>query len=120
MELLPAEPPSLLAAQARAVTRRLAATLNGPDRGSPSELARTVCALRLLTDDVVRLLPALQDQLEDGLLDGEVTRGERGAEADLDAVSAVGNALAHAQVAGQLVVRELESAQVVLGGLAAP
>jgi hypothetical protein len=118
MELLPAGPPSLLAAQARTAMRRLTDAL-GDGRGSPAELARSAAVLGVLTEDLAQLLPALRGRLENELLAGRVIWEGRDDQAVWDAVAAVGCALAHAQTAGLLLARELESARVVLRELAA-
>jgi hypothetical protein len=120
MDVLPAEPPSLLAAQARSVTRRLATALGDAALGPPGELFRVVSALRLLADDVAQLLPAVQHQLEDGLLAGQVEPLGGDVEAAVEAVTAVGYALTNARTAELAANRELQSAEIVLRRLSAP
>ncbi|WP_020660190.1 hypothetical protein [Amycolatopsis benzoatilytica] len=119
MNLVVSVPPSLLAAQARSATRRLAGTLEATARSEPEELSRVVAALRLLADDVAEVLPALQRLLEDGLLGGRIERRGHPVGAAVDAVTAVGHALGQARADARSIADGLASAGVVLQGLAA-
>ncbi|WP_181771583.1 hypothetical protein [Amycolatopsis pittospori] len=119
MDLVSAEPPYLLAAQASSVVRHLYRRVRDGEPDSAADLGRTLGALRQLADDLAHVLPGLQQQLEESLLDGDLPATGPAAEA-WDAVSEVGQNLAKARAAGLLMAQELRASQKVLGGLAAP
>lgn len=114
--------PSLLAADAGAIVRRLARCVGDGELDSPAELYRVLGALRLLVTDLTHVLPALQGGLEEDLLSGRVAgRGAGDAvAATWDAVGEVGGALARARTVALLMTKELENSQVALRDLAAP
>lgn len=119
MDPVAAEPPYLLAAQASSVVRRLYRQVREGEPDSTADLNRTLGALRQLSDDLAHILPGLQDQLEESLLDGGIPRTGPTAEA-WDTVAEVGLALARARAAGLLMAQELRASQRLLGGMAAP
>ncbi|WP_103349069.1 hypothetical protein [Amycolatopsis sp. CA-128772] len=113
--------PSLLAADAGATVRRLSRCVGDGELDSPAEMYRVLGALRLLTDDLTQLLPALQGRLEDGLLAGRVVcPGADAVAATWASVGEVGRALAHARTVALLMTKELENSQVALRDLATP
>lgn len=119
MDPVSAEPPYLLAAQASSVVRRLYRQVREGEPDSTADLNRTLGALRRLSDDLAHILPGLQEQLEESLLDGGLPRTGPTAEA-WDTVAEVGVALARARAAGLLMAQELRASQRLLGGMAAP
>ncbi|MEU3624544.1 hypothetical protein BS329_36440 [Amycolatopsis coloradensis] len=120
MDPVSAEPPSyLLAAQASSIVRFLYRRVREGEPDSMADLNRTLGALRRLSDDLAHLLPGLQEQLEESLLDGGIPRTGPTAEA-WDTVAGVGLALAGARAAGLLMAQELQASQRLLGGMAAP
>ncbi|WP_340682835.1 hypothetical protein LCL61_29800 [Amycolatopsis coloradensis] len=110
------EPPYLLAAQAGTVVRRLYNRLRDDEPASPADLCRTIGALQRLADDLANVLPGLQEQLEESLLDGQVGAGDTPRQA-WDKVSEVGYALAQARTGGLLLAAELRVSQRTLGEL---
>ncbi len=119
METMPAEPPYLLAAQAGTVVRHLYRRVREGPPDSPDDLSRTLGALRRLADDLAHVLPALQEQLEERLMAGQVGTAGSADEA-WDTVADVGGALLRARAAGQLMAVELRKTEKILGDLTAP
>ncbi|WP_410659418.1 hypothetical protein [Amycolatopsis sp. lyj-112] len=119
MDLVSPEPPYLLAAQASSVVRQLYRRVRDGELDSAADLNRTLGALRQLADDLTHVLPALQEQLEQSLMDGGLPRVGPAAEA-WDTVAAVGQGLDDARTAGELLAQELRTSQEMLSGLAAP
>jgi hypothetical protein len=115
-------PSSALAADARAAVHRLSRCVRDGELGSPAELYRVLDAVRMLTDDLTQLLPGLQNQLEGGLLSGQVVRRVSGdAEAATwESVVEVGRALAQARTIGLLLLTELDNSRIALRDLATP
>ncbi|EME60864.1 hypothetical protein [Amycolatopsis decaplanina] len=111
------EPPYLLAAQAGTVVRHLHSRLRAGEAASPADLCRTIGALQQLADDLVQVLPGLQGQLEESLLDGQVGAGDTAGEA-WGKVAEVGYALAQARTGGLLMAAELRVSRRMLGELA--
>ncbi|MEV6909053.1 hypothetical protein [Amycolatopsis sp. NPDC051071] len=119
MDLVSAEPPYLLAAQASSVVRHLYRRVREGEFVSTTDLSRTLGALRQLADDLANTLPGLQEQLEESLMDGGIPRAGPADEA-WDTVAEVGTELGQARVAGLLMAQELRSSQKLLQGLTAP
>jgi hypothetical protein len=115
-------PSSALAADARAAVHRLSRCVRDGELVSPVELYRVLDALRMLTDDLTLLLPGLQNQLESGLLSGQVVHQVSGdAEAATwESVVEVSRALVQARTVGLLLLKELDTCQTALRDLAAP
>jgi small ligand-binding sensory domain FIST len=115
-------PSSALADDARAAVHRLSRCVRDGEFGSPAELYRVLGAVRMLTDDLTQLLPGLQNQLESGLLSGQVVRRVSGdAEAATwESVVEVGRALAQARTVALLLLKELDDSQTALRDLGAP
>ncbi len=119
MDPVSAEPPYLLAAQASSVVRHLYRRVQDDELDSAADLNRTLGALRRLSDDLAHVLPGLQEQLEERLLDGGLSSTGPSAEA-WDTVAEVGLVLARARAAGLLMAQELRVSQRLLDGFAAP
>ncbi|MFJ8915813.1 hypothetical protein [Amycolatopsis sp. NPDC102389] len=117
------EPPYLLAAQAGSVVRHLYSRLRAGEAASPADLCRTIGALQQLADDLTEVLPGLQAQLEEDLLDGKVRVSDPvggvwdQAGQAWDKVADVGYALAQARTGGLLLAAELRVSLRTLGEL---
>jgi hypothetical protein len=114
-------PSSALADDATAAVHRLSRCVRDGELGSAAELYRVLGAVRMLTDDLTQLLPGLQNQLESGLLSGQVVRqGSGDAEAATwESVVEVGRALAQARAVGLLLLKELDDSRIALRDLTA-
>ncbi len=119
MDLVSAEPPFLLAAQASSVVRQLCRRVREDELASTADLSRTLGALRQLADDLAHILPGLQEQLEESLMNGGIPQVGPTAEA-WDTVAGVGRGLGQARAAGVLMAQELRASQNLLRELAAP
>ncbi|MFI7115976.1 hypothetical protein [Amycolatopsis sp. NPDC049868] len=111
------EPPYLLAAQAGSVVRHLYSRLRAGEPATAADLCRTIGALQQLADDLTQVLPGLQAQLEESLLDGQIGAGDTTGEA-WDKVADVGYSLAQARTGGLLLAAELRVSRRTLGELA--